>query len=130
MRANHFRLTEDNMPSWKSKICRGMDVVESITFTRQDVDAEGTLRFVSAAHVPSEQKMREEWTQEEIDLIGERIAPNLDAELARQIASPPKVLAFPEPENAVQVESEAEAEPVVEADAQHKVAEPVADESE
>ena len=111
------------MPTWKSKICRGMDVVESITFTRQDVDAEGTLRFVSAAHVPAEQKMREEWTQEEIDLIGERIAPNLDAELARQIASPPNVFAFPEVESAVKPEPEAEseAEPKVEAEVEAEV---------
>lgn len=76
------------MPTWKSKICRGMDVVESITFTRQYVDADGNIRFVSAAHVPAEQKPRDEWMQEEIDAIGERIAPTLDAEIVRLLSTP------------------------------------------
>ena len=71
------------MPTWKSKICRGMDVVETITFTRQDTDNNGNIIFVSGVHVPSEQKIREEWTQSEIDAIGETIATSLDAELAR-----------------------------------------------
>jgi hypothetical protein len=88
-----------------------MDVVESITFTRQDVDEQGTLWVVSASHVPTEQKMREEWTQEEIDVIGERIAPYLDAQLAQQMSSPRKVFAFPEPEPEVKPEPEVEAEP-------------------
>jgi len=74
------------MPTWKSKICRGMDVVESIMFTRQDTTKSGRIIFVTAAHVPGEQKPREEWTSEEIDTIGETIAPTLDAELARMCA--------------------------------------------
>ena len=60
-----------------------MDVVETITFTRQDTDKNGNPIFVSGVHIPSEQKIREEWTQAEIDAIGETVAPALDAELAR-----------------------------------------------
>lgn len=75
------------MPTWKSKICRGMDVVETITFTRQDIDENGMVHCVSAVHVPSEEKSRADWTQEEIDAIGEQIAPDLDAELARLVTS-------------------------------------------
>lgn len=81
------------MPIWKSKICRGMDVVEVITFTRQDIDADGKMWFVAAAHIPAEQKPRNEWTQEEIDAIGDRIAPDLDAELARLFSAPQKLSA-------------------------------------
>jgi hypothetical protein len=76
------------MPTWKSKICRGMDVVETITFTRQDTDKNENPIFVSGVHVPSEQKIREEWTQAEIDAIGETVAPSLDAELARLKGNP------------------------------------------
>lgn len=71
------------MSTWKSKICRGMDVVETITFTRQDTDKNGKAIFISAVHVPSEQKAREEWTQAEIDAIGESLISDLDAELTR-----------------------------------------------
>jgi len=73
------------MPTWKSKICRGMDVVESITFTRQDIDANGKPMFISGTYVPGadEEKPRSDWSQAEIDAIGETIAPSLDAELAR-----------------------------------------------
>lgn len=71
------------MPTWKSKICRGMDVVECIMFTRQDTTSTGRIITATAAHVPSEQKPREEWTTEMIDVIGETIAPTLDEELAR-----------------------------------------------
>jgi hypothetical protein len=73
------------MPTWKSKICRGMDVVEQITFTRQDTDSEGNIIKVSATYVPGadEEKPREEWTQTEIDAIGERLVDGLDAELAK-----------------------------------------------
>jgi hypothetical protein len=75
------------MPTWKSKICRGMDVVEQITFTRQDIDSEENIVRVSATYVPGadEEKPREEWTQAEIDAIGERLVAGLDAELARII---------------------------------------------
>lgn len=64
-----------------------MDVVEQITFTRQDTDVEGNIVKVSATYVPGadEEKPREEWTQEEIDAIGERLVDGLDAELARII---------------------------------------------
>lgn len=67
-----------------------MDVVEQITFTRQDTDAAGNVVKVSAAYVPGadEEKPREEWTQAEIDAIGERLVAGLDAELARIIANP------------------------------------------
>jgi hypothetical protein len=74
------------MSTWKSKICRGMDVVECITFTRQDITPKGRVITVSAAHVPGQEKPRDEWTAEEIDAIGETIAPTLDLELARLIA--------------------------------------------
>ena len=72
------------MPTWKSKICRGMDVVESITFTRQDVDAEGKVITANAVYVPaaSEEKPRADWTQDEIDAIGENLCADLDAQLA------------------------------------------------
>jgi hypothetical protein len=73
------------MPTWKSKICRGMDVVETITFTRQETDEAGKIWTVSATHVPAEEKPRNEWTQDEIDVIGEQIAPDLDVELNRLI---------------------------------------------
>ena len=64
-----------------------MDVVEQITFTRQDTDAEGNIVKVSATYVPGadEEKPREEWTQAEIDAIGERLVAGLDAELIRII---------------------------------------------
>ena len=60
-----------------------MDVVEQIVFTRQDTDAEGNIIKVSATYVPGadEEKTREEWTQEEIDVIGERLVAALDAEI-------------------------------------------------
>ena len=71
------------MPTWKSKICRGMDVVEQIVFTRQDTDLEGNIIRASATYVPGadEEKPREEWTQEEIDAIGEHLVSALDAEI-------------------------------------------------
>lgn len=72
------------MPTWKSKICRGMDVVETITFTRQDLDRNGKVITVSACHVPADQKLREEWSQAEIDVIGESVVKDLDAELERR----------------------------------------------
>jgi hypothetical protein len=73
------------MPSWKSKICRGMDVVETITFTRQDIDVDGKSYTVSAVYVPgeSDQRPRDQWTQAEIDAIGEGLVANLDANLAQ-----------------------------------------------
>lgn len=82
------------MPSWKSKICRGMDVVETITFTREDVGADGKSYAVSAVYVPGsdDQRPRNQWTQAEIDAIGEKLADDLDLQLAqiksRKIALP------------------------------------------
>ena len=80
------------MPTWKSKICRGMDVVESITFTRQDFDLSGKPIFISGTYVPGadEEKPRSDWSQAEIDAIGEKIAPSLDAELERLKNNPPQ----------------------------------------
>ena len=71
------------MPTWKSKICRGMDVVETITFTREGTSAEGKPAQASAVYVPGadEQKPRDQWSQDEIDAIGERLVPQLDAPL-------------------------------------------------
>ncbi len=79
------------MATWKSKICRGMDVVETITFTRQDVDSNGNAIFASAVHVPGggqENRAREEWTQKEIDAIGETVIAQLDAELEHRKNNP------------------------------------------
>ena len=69
-----------------------MDVVETITFTRQDVDASGKPIFMSGTYVPGadEEKSRSEWSQEEIDAIGERMAMSLDAELERLKNNPPQ----------------------------------------
>lgn len=68
------------MPTWKSKICRGMDVVETITYIRQGTNELGQDVQVSAVYVPGadQQKPREQWSQEEIDAIGENLAPQLD----------------------------------------------------
>jgi hypothetical protein len=71
------------MSTWKSKICRGMDVVETITFIREGVNSEGKLAQASAVYVPGadEQKPRDQWSQAEIDAIGENLAPQLDETL-------------------------------------------------
>jgi hypothetical protein len=71
------------MPTWKSKICRGMDIVETITFVREGMNSEGKLAQASAVYVPGadEQKPREQWSQAEIDAIGEGLAPQLDETL-------------------------------------------------
>ncbi len=78
------------MPSWKSKICRGMDVVETITFTREDVDAAGNKIFASAVYVPgeAEQKARDEWSQAEIDAIADKVVAGLDEALATRKLNP------------------------------------------
>lgn len=78
------------MAVWKSKICRGMDVVETITFIREGTNVEGKPVQASAVYVPGadEQKPRDQWSQDEIDAIGDRVAPTLDAEIARLISSP------------------------------------------
>ena len=71
------------MSTWKSKICRGMDVVETITFIREGINSEGKHTQASAVYVPgaAEQKPRDQWSQTEIDAIGESLAPQLDATL-------------------------------------------------
>ena len=71
------------MSTWKSKICRGMDVVETITFTREGINSEGKISQTSAVYVPGadEQKPRDQWSQAEIDAIGENLAPQLDETL-------------------------------------------------
>jgi hypothetical protein len=71
------------MSTWKSKICRGMDVVETITFVREGINSEGKLAQTSAVYVPGadEQKPRDQWSQAEIDAIGESLAPQLDTTL-------------------------------------------------
>lgn len=83
------------MPSWKSKICRGMDVVETITFTREDVGADGKSYAASAVYVPGgdDQRPRDQWTQAEIDAIGEKLVGDLDLQLS-QIKT--KKIALPE----------------------------------
>jgi 3-oxoacyl-[acyl-carrier-protein] synthase III len=70
------------MPTWKSKICRGMDVVESITFVRKET-IDGVEKTSSAVYVPAANnlKSRAEWTQEEIDAIGETLIADLDKSL-------------------------------------------------
>lgn len=70
------------MITWKSKICRGMDVVETITYTRQ-MEKDGKIITSSGVYVPgaSEEKSRDQWTQEEIDAIGERLVSSLDQNL-------------------------------------------------
>ena len=76
------------MFTWKSKICRGMDVVETITFTRQGTDSKNNIITTSAVYVcgSNEEKPRSEWTQEEIDAIGENLVAGLDEELTNRIA--------------------------------------------
>jgi hypothetical protein len=71
------------MTTWKSKICRGMDVVETITFVREGMNSEGKLAQASAVYVTGadEQKPRDQWSQAEIDAIGESLAPQLDETL-------------------------------------------------
>ena len=75
------------MFTWKSKICRGMDVVETITFTRQGINSKGEIITSSAVYVcgADEEKPRNEWTQEQIDAIGETLVAELDANLTEQV---------------------------------------------
>ena len=72
------------MPTWKSKICRGMDVVESITFVRKTT-IDGVEKTSSALYVPAanNSKSRAEWSQEEIDAVGETLVADLDESLAQ-----------------------------------------------
>lgn len=65
-----------------------MDVVETITFTRQGTDSKNNVITASAVYVcgSDEEKPRSEWTQEEIDSIGERLISELDQELTNRIS--------------------------------------------
>jgi len=72
------------MKTWKSKVCRGMDVVEQIIFTRKETLEDGTIVTASATYVPGgedESTPREDWSQEKIDAIGEGLIEQLDAEI-------------------------------------------------
>ena len=61
-----------------------MDVVESITFVRS-VTVNGVEKTSSALYVPAanNSKSRSEWTQEEIDAVGETLVADLDESLAQ-----------------------------------------------
>ena len=74
------------MFTWKSKICRGMDVVETITLTRQGLNANNDVIAATAVYVcgSDEQKPRDEWLQEQIDAIGENLVAELDANLTER----------------------------------------------
>jgi hypothetical protein len=66
-----------------------MDAVASIRFTRGDTAPDGTPFKASAVYVPGaadEERARSDWTQAQIDAIGDRLAPGLDATLAAMIA--------------------------------------------
>lgn len=64
-----------------------MDVVETITFIRQTTNSEGNVITAHAVYVcgDNEQKPRSEWTQEEIDAIGENLVAQLDEELEKKL---------------------------------------------
>ena len=64
-----------------------MDVVETITFTRQGLNAIGEVITTSAVYVcgSDEEKPRSEWTQDQIDAIGENLVAELDANLTERL---------------------------------------------
>lgn len=73
---------------WKAKICSGMDVVEKIKFIKEGTDANGNKAIATAVYVPSAEeqyKTRADWTDEEIDAIGNKLSSDLDAEIVRQL---------------------------------------------
>jgi hypothetical protein len=74
------------MFTWKSKICRGMDVVETITFTRQGLNANGDVIATTTVYIcgADEQRPRDEWSQEQIDAIGENLVADMDANLTER----------------------------------------------
>lgn len=74
------------MFTWKSKICRGMDVVETITFIRQGFNSGGFVISTSAVYVcgDNNQKPRNEWTEDQIDAIGENLVADMDANLTER----------------------------------------------
>jgi hypothetical protein len=59
-----------------------MDVVESITFVRS-ATINGVEKTASAVYVPAanNSKSRAEWSQEEIDAVGETLIADLDNSL-------------------------------------------------
>ena len=63
-----------------------MDVVETITFTRQGLNHIGEVITTTAVYVcgSDEQKPRNEWSQEQIDVIGENLVSGLDANLTER----------------------------------------------
>jgi|6_EtaG_2_1085325.scaffolds.fasta_scaffold90669_2 hypothetical protein len=72
---------------WKCKACSGMDMVERITFIREGTTDSGEKIIASAVHIPSYDKLyrtREQWTDEEIDAIGNNIVEDLDEEINRK----------------------------------------------
>lgn len=73
---------------WKAKICSGMDVVEKIKFIKEGTDAQGNKAIATAVYMPSgdeQYKTRADWTDEEIDAIGNKLSSDLDAEIIRQL---------------------------------------------
>jgi hypothetical protein len=73
------------MPIWISKTCSGMDTVASIRFVRGDTAPDGTVFRAVAVFVPGadqEDRARADWSQGEIDALGDGLAPGLDATLA------------------------------------------------
>tara|TARA_R110000751_G_C13414070_1_gene439406 strand:+ start:220 stop:474 length:255 start_codon:yes stop_codon:yes gene_type:complete len=73
---------------WKAKICSGMDVVEKIKFIKQGIDKDGNKVTASAVYVPSSEdayKTRTEWSNEEIDAIGDKLSDNLDESIIAQV---------------------------------------------
>ena len=73
--------------TWKAKICSGMDVVEKIKFIKQGTDDNGVIVTASAVYVPSindAYKIRSEWTDEEINAIGDTLSDDLDNAITAQ----------------------------------------------
>jgi hypothetical protein len=73
--------------TWKAKICSGMDVVEKIKFIKQGIDKDGNKVIASAVYVPSSEdayKTRSEWTNEEIDAIGDKLSDDLNDAIIAQ----------------------------------------------
>ena len=76
------------MATWKNKICKGMDAVEQIVFIRQDTAPNGEIVTARAVYVVGADKQdiaRENWSQEEIDAIGETLVSDLDENLKASI---------------------------------------------
>jgi len=72
---------------WKAKICSGMDVVEKITFIKEGTDENGNKVNASAVYIPGADdayKIRSEWTDEEINTIGDTLSNDLDAAIIAQ----------------------------------------------